>query len=216
MRKRSSRRTPSGLPIAWFSRDDHDVDIASDGTFDVVLCLGILYHLDVPDVFTLIDQMAAMCTRTLIVDTHITFEPTRTESHQGYGYRGADYIEHDEDSSSREERQHALWASLDNPKSFWPTRSSLLTLLAHAGFTTVAEVHVPAWPGQKSSRRRIHHVEGRAPSSSRSRPFPLMHLTSFPEVPIKTVTFSQLGGRSRFAQYRYEPFLRSVRRRPRG
>jgi hypothetical protein len=34
-------------------------------------------------------------------------------------------------------------ASIDNPTSFWPTRSSLLNLLQSVGFTTVFEVHVP-------------------------------------------------------------------------
>src|SRR6266853_3907717 len=31
------------------------------GSFDVVLCLGILYHLEVPDVFKFIENIATVC-----------------------------------------------------------------------------------------------------------------------------------------------------------
>lgn len=55
-------------------------------------------------------------------------------SHRGREYEGFWYPE---DTSQ--------WgASLDNPRSFWPTRPSLLNLLADAGFSSVAEVLHPA------------------------------------------------------------------------
>ena len=43
--------------------DVRGLDRASHGKFDVVLCLGILYHLDHPDVFGFVEQMASVCRR---------------------------------------------------------------------------------------------------------------------------------------------------------
>ncbi len=46
------------------------------GSFDVVLCCGILYHLDAPDVFVLLENIAKVCKRLVIVDTHVATENT--------------------------------------------------------------------------------------------------------------------------------------------
>src|SRR5262249_350381 len=43
------------------------------GEFDVVLCLGILYHLDTPDVMKLAKNLAEVCTRVAIIDTHLRY-----------------------------------------------------------------------------------------------------------------------------------------------
>ena len=42
------------------------------GLFDVVLCLGILYHLDTPDVMNFVENIATLCTKVAIIDTHIS------------------------------------------------------------------------------------------------------------------------------------------------
>ena len=112
------------------------------GNFDVVLCLGILYHLDVPDVFTLIENIAEVCQRFTIIDTHVSRAGEEFYIHNGNKYFGIRIQEHRADSIS-EERARNLWASLDNAKSFWLTRPSLYNLLAHVGFTSVYECHYP-------------------------------------------------------------------------
>jgi SAM-dependent methyltransferase len=43
------------------------------GSFDVVLCLGLLYHLDRNDLFPFLDQLAEVCTSLLILDTHVGY-----------------------------------------------------------------------------------------------------------------------------------------------
>ena len=42
------------------------------GHFDVVLCLGILYHLNTPDVMNLLRAIYKVCTHVAIIDTHIS------------------------------------------------------------------------------------------------------------------------------------------------
>jgi SAM-dependent methyltransferase len=113
------------------------------GSFDVVLCLGLLYHLDGADVFAFLDRLADVCTSLLILDTHVGLHPRRLYRHAGHDYRGVTFVEHSPQASA-EQRQRSLWASLDNEESFWPTRASLLNALQRSGFTSVLECGVPA------------------------------------------------------------------------
>jgi SAM-dependent methyltransferase len=113
------------------------------GRFDVVLCLGLLYHLDEDDVFPFLDRLAEVCTSLLILDTHVGLHPRRVYRHDGHDYRGVTFVEHSPQASTAQ-RQRSLWAALDNEESFWPTRASLLNALQRSGFTSVLECGVPA------------------------------------------------------------------------
>jgi SAM-dependent methyltransferase len=121
--------------------DVRDLSAERHGTFDVVLCLGLLYHLDDEDLFPFIDQLAEVCGSLLIVDTHVGLSPRKVYRHDGHEYRGITFVEH-----SPRQHQRSVWASLDNDSSFWPTRPSLLNALERAGFTSVLECGVPAMP----------------------------------------------------------------------
>src|SRR5215472_2767563 len=44
-----------------YQDDVRNLSKAKYGSFDVVLCLGILYHLDVPDVFSFIESIGEVC-----------------------------------------------------------------------------------------------------------------------------------------------------------
>jgi SAM-dependent methyltransferase len=124
-----------GLQNVRFEQGDvRAVTPASHGGFDVVLCLGILYHLDTPDVFAFAENVAALCERFAVIETQISLSRKRTEAHGEHEYRGKTYPE-----------DPALpGAAIDKRQSFWPTRPSLLNLLSSVGFTTVSEVYVPA------------------------------------------------------------------------
>ena len=124
------------------------------GTFDVVLCLGLLYHLDAEHVFPFLCQLADVCRGVLIIDTHVALRGTTPQTHDGHEYRGLRFIEHDP-RASHEQRGRSLWASLDNAESFWPTRPSLLRGLMRAGFTSVMTAEVPVI---LASRDRITFV----------------------------------------------------------
>jgi SAM-dependent methyltransferase len=129
------------------------------GTFDVVLCLGILYHLDAPGVFTFLENVFAVCTRVAVIDTHISLRPEETFLHKGKTYRGKTVDEYALDASP-EEKKKKLWASLDNPTSAYLTRPSLFGLLYDLGFTSVYECHIPQEPQKAKDRATFVAIKG--------------------------------------------------------
>lgn len=106
------------------------------GRFDVVLCLGILYHLEARDAVRLAARCYDLCERLTVIRSAIGLSGSESTTVDGYVYRGRRYVE---DTSQR-------GASLDNASSILPTRMSLLNLMADIGFTSVAEVRNPAVP----------------------------------------------------------------------
>lgn len=145
--------------VEFVHGDVRDLSRERHGSFDVVLCLGILYHLDTPDVFSFVERMAEVCDSTLVVDTHLALGGRETRTHGENVYHGFTLHEHDPDASE-EERLDALWSSLDNPSAYVFTRPSLLALLARSGFTTLLECHVPAEPGKQADRITIAGLKG--------------------------------------------------------
>jgi SAM-dependent methyltransferase len=132
------RRAAEGLDQVQFltPEDVRAVTRERFGEFDVVLCLGILYHLDVPAVFEFAREVAAMCRGYALIETQVALSAKGTAEFEGREYAGRWY---DEDTSKD-------GASLDNPRSFMPTKPSLLNLLADVGFSTVSEVLNPVIP----------------------------------------------------------------------
>ncbi len=124
--------------LELFQDDVRNLSKEKYGSFDVVLCIGIFYHLDTPDVFHFMEKIAEVCEGLLILDTHISFTQDKSYSYQGKTYWGKSYLEHPPDSTL-EEREKVLWSSIDNPESFWFTRPSLYNLLTQVGFTSVFE-----------------------------------------------------------------------------
>jgi SAM-dependent methyltransferase len=131
--------------------DVRKVNLASHGEFDVIYFLGILYHLDVPDVFGVLESIYGMCRDFLIVDTHIALTPSEQVTYKGRSYSGYKAREHD-DNDSESARRSRLLASLDNTFSFMFTRESLVRLLKDIGFSSVFECHVPLEPFKPDDR----------------------------------------------------------------
>ena len=149
-----------GLDRLELIQDDvRSLSLDRHGSFDVVLCLGILYHLDYPDVFDWLRAIADVCQGFAIFDTHVSLEPDREVEYHDHLYRGSLYREH-LDGASEREREVNLWASLDNTYSFWPTKASLLNALDHAGFTSVYECQVPAEPDKPADRITLLAMKG--------------------------------------------------------
>lgn len=151
------------------------------GAFDAVLCLGILYHLDSPDVFLFMDNIASVCDHYLILDTHISTSAEEFYVSNGKKYRGKYYKEHSPESS-REERLSAVWASLDNDRSFWLTRQSLYNLLTHSGFTTVFECHTPAESQKPDDRFTLLAIKGRPETLLSSQVANSQPISDYPEI----------------------------------
>jgi tRNA (mo5U34)-methyltransferase len=122
--------------------DVRNVDSGRYGRFDVILNVGILYHLDAPAVFELIFALAEMCDGLMFVSTQHSRFPERGAEFHGRTYRGSAVGEHPRGADAAARREN-LRASLDNPASLWLTRPSLYNLLVDAGFTSVLEVRAP-------------------------------------------------------------------------
>jgi SAM-dependent methyltransferase len=129
------------------------------GEFDVVLCLGILYHLDAPDVFAFVEKIAEVTRKVAVFDTFFSMGEEREYSYNGRTYWGRRMIEHDVESDAGE-RLADKWASLDNPASVWITRSTLLNLLIQSGFTSAYECHAPVEMKKPIDRVTIAGVKG--------------------------------------------------------
>lgn len=120
------------------------------GAFDIILALGILYHLDEPVGW--LGQVAEATESVLILDTHYApadddslalmetriaqqLGPLETTDVGGLACEGRWYTEYKDGADV----ENLLWASYSNPSSFWLTKESLLLALLRAGFDLVLE-----------------------------------------------------------------------------
>lgn len=132
--------------------DVKDFKVERFGTFDVVLALGILYHVDQPVEW--LRHVADATRGVLILDSHFApadeasfkqienrFAATLGELEKmevgGWSCEGRWFSEYTE----KEDREEQLWASYSNRKSFWLTKESLLLALVRSGFDLVFEQH---------------------------------------------------------------------------
>lgn len=119
-------RMPEDTGITWVESDIRNVDLLP---FDVIVCLGLFYHLTLEDQ---LDLLARSQGRPLILDTHVDNGEARHElsARQPVGsFEGRFYNEPGKTTSS--------WG---NDKSFWPTLDSLHRMLAGAGYGPVLVV----------------------------------------------------------------------------
>jgi len=132
-----------GLDKLSFHQDDvRNVSVETFGRFDAIICSGILYHLPAADVVRMIEDMFAMATGVVVIDTHVALAPEVEFHHEGMPYWGKIYVEHSE-RATPEEKARVRLASADNVTSFWFTRPSLTNLLSRAGFSSVYECFSP-------------------------------------------------------------------------
>ena len=109
--------------VTWHDQDVRDASL--DG-YDLILCLGIFYHLTFADQMTLL----AKCAGTpVIIDTHVDLAGEVTE---GDGITGKAVSENG-----------GLLSACGNSESFWPTEASLERMLAVHGYQVTA--YEPWW-----------------------------------------------------------------------
>jgi 2-polyprenyl-3-methyl-5-hydroxy-6-metoxy-1,4-benzoquinol methylase len=137
--------------LSFVQKDIREVTLKSQGEYDVIYLLGILYHLDVPDSINVIKNLYAMCRHLLIIDTHISLNPQEEIRSETGTYKGSEVREHSDDDS-KATRRNKLLASIDNTFSFLFTKESLVSLLRDVGFTTVFECHAPLEPFKPRNR----------------------------------------------------------------
>lgn len=162
--------------------DVRDLEALELGRFDLVLCLGLLYHLDEDGVLGLVPQLARMCDRAAIFDTHVALQdgplaaadpaglrvdpgrdlgPLRPiHDARGRAYEGRTFFEHTPDLTL-EERLASPWASVQ-PSSFWLTETSLRGLLRDSGFGGVYAALEPEVYGPVDRVWLVAHAGGDA------------------------------------------------------
>jgi SAM-dependent methyltransferase len=145
--------------LSFVQQDIREVTLKSQGEYDVIYLLGILYHLDVPDSFNVIKNLYAMCRHLLIIDTHISLSPKEEIRYETETYKGSKVREHKDDDSNAA-RTSKLLASIDNTFSFLFTKESLVRLLRDVGFTTVFECHAPLEPFKPRNRITLIACKG--------------------------------------------------------
>lgn len=119
-----TERWPDDDRVRWVRSDVRDADLSG---YDVVLCLGVFYHLTLTDQLGLLERAAG---RPVVFDTHLDHG---THQHRlsarvttSDGYEGRFYQE-----------PRALTASWGNTASFWPTLASFHRMLQDVGYTAV-------------------------------------------------------------------------------
>jgi hypothetical protein len=133
-----------GLKNLEFRQGDaRDISAATHGTFDIIICSGLLYHLTASDSISLISKMFDMSTKLVVIDTHIALEPKNPYFKNKSEYFGVSYNEHGK-TDAQNLKANRLWASWDNHESFWFTRPSLVNILNKTGFSSVYECFTPA------------------------------------------------------------------------
>lgn len=127
------------LPNLAFANDDV-WNLEKYGSFDVIFCSGILYHLDRPKAF--VEMMSRCCRKAVIINTHFaTDQPSSIHKlgplTENEGLPGRWYFEHQ--LVAHEQLERMKWSSWGNSKSFWIKRESLLQVMKDSGFNLVLE-----------------------------------------------------------------------------
>lgn len=134
-------RRHHALPNLRFElRDAKSLSRERDGTFDVILCCGLLYHLDDP--FAFLRQLADILSPDglLFIDTHVAPDG----SLPGYSLSALTTLGDYEGRWFAEPRGGSvldeMWSAVSNERSFWPTRKSLIRGIYHAGLHQIHEL----------------------------------------------------------------------------
>jgi len=107
------------------------------GSFDVVLCLGILYHLPVSGIFNFLERVYEMTNGVAIIDTQVAIIDKiqiKYKNRQYYGFWSDESLY---DNSPQ--------SSMTGENSFWLTKPSLFNLIRDVGF---ASLYVIPYPGE--------------------------------------------------------------------
>jgi 2-polyprenyl-3-methyl-5-hydroxy-6-metoxy-1,4-benzoquinol methylase len=169
--------------LTLLCEDVRNLNVEHHGYFDGVLCLGILYHLDVPDVFAFLEKISEVCQGFVVIDTHVGDRAERSYTYKDQTYWGTNYQEH-APQSTLEERAQDPWASLDNVTSFWFTRPSLYNILAHLGFTTIYECFYPTELNKHPNRFTFVAIKGEVQPLHCAPLVSQQPIPNLPELPI--------------------------------
>ncbi|MGH7496861.1 MAG: class I SAM-dependent methyltransferase [bacterium] len=194
-----------GLKRLAFHQDDvNNISSEKYGTFDVVLCMGILYHISKEKYARFLANVAACCKEALIIDTFVSLRGREVLEWEGVRYRGTTWREFD-DSAGAEEKKGNLHAALSDNFSFSMSKESLMAFLQTLGFTSVLEAHVPFQPNGPRDRVTLVCKKGKAVAL---KVFPAFDHKISAEAVVDT---RGIGGRQ-IVHWNENPAMRGLRR----
>ncbi|MYZ46567.1 methyltransferase domain-containing protein [Propylenella binzhouense] len=129
-RKQPSRARPE---VAWIEGDVRSFDTAG---FDVVLAIGLTYHLPLQAQRDFLRRTAGQAT---VIDTEI-YDPSDPDAAACERLRPV-VLDGYDGALCRETGD--LWSSIDNEESFWPSHDAMLRMCAGAGRASVIAVGAP-------------------------------------------------------------------------
>jgi len=149
-RKASLVASYYGLPnLRFVHKDVKALAPEHGGVFDVILCCGLLYHLDEP--IAHLRQLESLLAPDglLFLDTHVAPDAgaSRYGTHEdslsapvtfeesGHEYDGRWWTE-----PAEGDLRERMWSAISNERSMWLSRRSLIRALVHSGFHEVHEL----------------------------------------------------------------------------
>lgn len=137
--------------IRFYLDDVNNIAPEKYGEFDVILCMGILYHISKEKYLSFLKNVTDCCKDLLIIDTFISLRGGDYLEQDGVRYEGTTWREF-EDSASEEEKMKNVHATLTDNLSFSMSKGSLIKYLEILGFTSVCEVYIPSQPNNPIDR----------------------------------------------------------------
>jgi len=122
LRARFAQKKIGYRKARFYQEDLESCDLSRYGTFDVVFCVGLLYHLTRP--WELLAQ-AGKVSPAIFMWTHYVADDQVEAVERGYSGAWVNEFGQADPLSGL------------SPKSFWPTRGALLRMIADAGFGAV-------------------------------------------------------------------------------
>jgi len=132
--------------------DVKNLDKSKHGVFDIILCCGLLYHLNNPFPFLELLNSITHDKSILFLDTHFAppddklldmckfkdnLSNIESLTYSGITYEGRWYREHSDNLDQSDDP----WASVSNALSFWPTFESLIKALNNANFMHIYNLY---------------------------------------------------------------------------
>lgn len=140
-----------GLPnLRFLHLDVRRLRPEEHGTFDVILCCGLLYHL--ADPFTFLGSLRELAREggVLFVDTHVAPATpgelaecrlaAQLSEIERFPLGGMTYEGRWSQEFLTERGEEEPWDSISNPRSFWPTFESLVRCLYYSGFRRISHL----------------------------------------------------------------------------
>src|SRR3954453_6521151 len=93
VRGRATREAEGLTQVDFRIADVRTLSRELHGEFDVVLCLGLLYHLDVPDLFDFVRRVAEVCRGYAVIETNVGLAARKKVRSNGHAYSGLWYGE---------------------------------------------------------------------------------------------------------------------------